>query len=101
VLLLDEPLGALDKKLREETQFELMDLQQHELGLTFLVVTHDQEEAMTVADRIGGDGSRAGSFRSRDARPRSTRRRTRRYVAEFIGDINLFEGKIGDDAERA
>ncbi|MCA0060482.1 ABC transporter ATP-binding protein, partial [Mesorhizobium sp. B261B1A] len=51
VLLLDEPLGALDKKLREETQFELMDLQQ-ELGLTFVVVTHDQEEAMTMADRI-------------------------------------------------
>ena len=51
VLLLDEPLGALDKKLREETQFELMDLQQ-ELGMTFVVVTHDQEEAMTMADRI-------------------------------------------------
>ncbi|MBZ0227541.1 MAG: ABC transporter ATP-binding protein, partial [Bauldia sp.] len=51
VLLLDEPLGALDKKLREETQFELTDLQQ-KLGLTFLIVTHDQEEAMTVADRI-------------------------------------------------
>ncbi len=51
VLLLDEPLGALDKKLREETQFELMDLQQ-DLGLTFVVVTHDQEEAMTMADRI-------------------------------------------------
>ena len=51
VLLLDEPLGALDKKLREETQFELMDIQ-HELGMTFVVVTHDQEEAMTMADRI-------------------------------------------------
>ncbi len=52
VLLLDEPLTALDKKLREETQFELMDLQMT-LGMTFLIVTHDQEEAMTVADRIG------------------------------------------------
>jgi putrescine transport system ATP-binding protein len=51
VLLLDEPLGALDKKLREETQFELMDLQET-LGVTFIVVTHDQEEAMTMADRI-------------------------------------------------
>ena len=51
VLLLDEPLGALDKKLREETQFELMDLQM-KLGMTFLIVTHDQEEAMTMADRI-------------------------------------------------
>ena len=57
VLLLDEPLGALDKKLREETQFELIDLQM-KLGLTFLIVTHDQEEAMTVADRIARDGSR-------------------------------------------
>ncbi len=51
MLLLDEPLGALDKKLREETQFELMDLQQ-ELGMTFIVVTHDQEEAMIMSDRI-------------------------------------------------
>ena len=51
LLLLDEPLAALDKKLREETQFELMDLQ-HTLGMTFMVVTHDQEEAMTMADRI-------------------------------------------------
>src|SRR6187455_1189760 len=52
VLLLDEPLSALDRKLREETRFELMELQKR-LGLTFIVVTHDQEEAMTVADRIG------------------------------------------------
>ena len=51
MLLLDEPLAALDKKLREETQFELMDIQ-HELGTTFIVVTHDQDEAMTMADRI-------------------------------------------------
>ena len=51
VLLLDEPLGALDRKLREETQFELMDIQ-HTLGLTFLIVTHDQEEALTLSDRI-------------------------------------------------
>src|ERR1700722_12091108 len=52
VLLLDEPLAALDKKLRDETQFELMNLQQ-QLGLTFIIVTHDQQEAMTMADRIG------------------------------------------------
>ncbi len=51
VLLLDEPLGALDRKLREETQFELVDLQER-LGITFMIVTHDQEEAMTVSDRI-------------------------------------------------
>jgi ABC-type Fe3+/spermidine/putrescine transport system ATPase subunit len=72
VLLLDEPLGALDKKLREETQFELMDLQQN-LGLTFVVVTHDQEEAMTMADRIAVMRQR-WSCRSR-RRPKSTRRR--------------------------
>ena len=52
MLLLDEPLAALDKKLRGETQFELMRLKER-LGLTFVIVTHDQEEAMTVADRIG------------------------------------------------
>ena len=52
MLLLDEPLAALDKKLREQTQFELMRLKER-LGLTFVIVTHDQEEAMTVADRIG------------------------------------------------
>lgn len=55
VLLLDEPLGALDKKLREQTQFELMDLQT-KLGMTFLIVTHDQEEAMTVAGSYCRDG---------------------------------------------
>ena len=59
VLLLDEPLAALDKKLRAETQFELMELQR-KLGTTFVIVTHDQEEAMTVADRIARDGPRAG-----------------------------------------
>src|SRR5579883_187309 len=69
VLLLDEPLAALDKKLRGETQFELMHLRQ-KLGLTFLIVTHDQEEAMTVADRIGVM-TRDVSFRSR-ARRKST-----------------------------
>ena len=59
VLLLDEPMAALDKKLRDETQFELMALQR-KLGTTFVIVTHDQEEAMIVADRIGGDEARAG-----------------------------------------
>ena len=74
VLLLDEPLGALDKKLREETQFELMDLQQSS-GLTFVVVTHDQEEAMTMADRIAiMDKGKVVQWRRR---PRSTRRRHR------------------------
>jgi putrescine transport system ATP-binding protein len=90
VLLLDEPLGALDKKLREETQFELMDLQQN-LGLTFVVVTHDQEEAMTMADRIAS-WTRARCPVATPAEiyeaPNS------RFVADFIGDVNMFEGRI-------
>ncbi len=89
VLLLDEPLGALDKKLREETQFELMDLQQ-ELGLTFVVVTHDQEEAMTMADRIAvmanGKVAQVATPAEMYEAPNS------RFVAGFIGDINIFDG---------
>ncbi|MFD1331016.1 ABC transporter ATP-binding protein [Methylopila musalis] len=91
VLLLDEPLGALDKKLREETQFELMDLQM-ELGLTFLIVTHDQEEAMTVADRIAvmnhGKLVQVATPGDIYEQPNS------RYVADFIGDINILEAKV-------
>ncbi|NTJ41410.1 ABC transporter ATP-binding protein [Agrobacterium larrymoorei] len=91
VLLLDEPLGALDKKLREETQFELMDLQQT-LGLTFLIVTHDQEEAMTVSDRIAvmdkGIVVQVATPAEIYEAPNS------RYVADFIGDINIFEATI-------
>ncbi len=91
VLLLDEPLGALDKKLREETQFELMDLQQ-ELGLTFVVVTHDQEEAMTMADRIAvmshGNVIQVATPAEIYEAPNS------RFVADFIGDVNIFEGKV-------
>ncbi|KQQ58924.1 ABC transporter ATP-binding protein [Rhizobium sp. Leaf311] len=91
VLLLDEPLGALDKKLREETQFELMDLQQT-LGLTFLIVTHDQEEAMTVSDRIAvmdkGIIVQVATPAEIYEAPNS------RYVADFIGDINIFEAEI-------
>jgi putrescine transport system ATP-binding protein len=90
ILLLDEPLGALDKKLREETQFELMDLQQS-LGLTFVVVTHDQEEAMTMANRIGvmnaGRLEQVASPRDLYEAPQS------RWVAEFVGDVNLFDGR--------
>ena len=89
VLLLDEPLGALDKKLREETQFELMDLQQ-QLGMTFLVVTHDQEEAMSVADRIAvmdkGRIIQVAPPAEIYEQPASC------YVAEFIGAVNMFEG---------
>ncbi|WP_075215040.1 ABC transporter ATP-binding protein [Mongoliimonas terrestris] len=91
VLLLDEPLGALDKKLREETQFELMDIQ-YELGLTFLIVTHDQEEAMTMSDRIAvmdlGRMVQVATPAEIYEQPNS------RYVADFIGDINILEGTV-------
>src|SRR5690606_34416679 len=89
VLLLDEPLGALDRKLREETQFELVDLQQ-QLGLTFLIVTHDQDEAMTMADRIAvmdhGEVLQVDPPSTLYESPAS------RFVASFIGSVNLFEG---------
>ncbi|SCX88115.1 putrescine transport system ATP-binding protein [Microvirga guangxiensis] len=91
VLLLDEPLGALDKKLREETQFELMDIQ-HELGMTFVVVTHDQEEAMTMADRIAVmDHGRIVQV----ADPGEIYEQPKtRFIAEFVGDVNILEGHV-------
>ncbi|MEM7529634.1 MAG: ABC transporter ATP-binding protein [Pseudomonadota bacterium] len=89
LLLLDEPLGALDRKLREATQFELVNIQES-LGLTFVIVTHDQEEAMTVSTRIAvmrdGGVAQLGEPREIYEAPRS------RYVAEFIGDVNILEG---------
>ncbi len=91
LLLLDEPLGALDKKLREETQFELMDLQM-ELGMTFLIVTHDQEEAMTVADRIAVMNH--GVLVQVAPPAEIYEQPATRYVADFIGEINLIEGKV-------
>ncbi len=94
VLLLDEPMAALDKKLRGETQFELMELQR-KLGLTFIIVTHDQSEAMTVADRIAVmDRGRLMQVAPPAAiyeQPNS------RWVADFIGDVNVFEGRLGAD----
>src|ERR1700742_2262585 len=91
VLLLDEPMAALDKKLRESTQWELMELQRR-LGMTFIIVTHDQEEAMTVASRIGvmdaGRLDQVATPRELYEAPAS------RWIAEFIGDINLFEGEV-------
>jgi putrescine transport system ATP-binding protein len=92
VLLLDEPLAALDKKLRESTQLELMELQRR-LGMTFIIVTHDQEEAMTMADRIGVmDAGRLEQV----ATPRELYEApTSRWVAEFVGDVNMFEGQVG------
>lgn len=96
LLLLDEPLGALDKKLREETQFELMDLQE-ELGLSFMIVTHDQEEAMTMSDRIAvmdaGIIVQTGTPAEIYEAPNS------RYVADFIGSVNTFEGIVKSTAE--
>src|SRR5437762_232771 len=91
VLLLDEPLAALDKKLRESTQLELMELQRR-LGMTFVIVTHDQEEAMTVADRIGVmDAGRLEQV----ATPRQLYEApTSRWIAEFVGDVNLFDGEV-------
>ncbi|SHO60764.1 putrescine transport system ATP-binding protein [Pseudoxanthobacter soli DSM 19599] len=91
VLLLDEPLGALDKKLREETQFELIDLQM-ELGMTFLIVTHDQEEAMTVADRIAVMNK--GEIIQIAPPALIYEQPATRYVAEFIGDVNIFAGSL-------
>ena len=91
VLLLDEPLAALDKKLRESTQLELMELQRR-LGMTFIVVTHDQEEAMTMANRIGvmdaGRLEQVATPRDLYEAPRS------RWVAAFVGDVNLFDGEV-------
>jgi putrescine transport system ATP-binding protein len=98
LLLLDEPLAALDKKLRESTQLELVELQRR-LGMTFVIVTHDQEEAMAVADRIGvmdaGRLEQAATPRQLYEEPAS------RWVAEFVGDVNIFEGQLlSQDAGR-
>ncbi len=91
VLLLDEPLAALDKKLRESTQLELMELQRR-LGMTFIIVTHDQAEAMTVAARIGvmdaGRLDQVATPRELYEAPLS------RWIAEFIGEVNLFDGQV-------
>src|SRR5437588_3950324 len=93
VLLLDEPLAAPDKKPRGETQFELMQLQQR-LGLTFVIVTHDQQEAMTLADRIAvmdrGRLIQVATPQDIYERPNS------RWVADFIGALNLIEGRLID-----
>jgi len=94
LLLLDEPLGALDKKLREHTQFELVNIQE-KLGVTFVVVTHDQEEAMTLASRIGvmnhGRIVQVGTPHEIYEFPGT------RFVSEFIGNVNIFEGRIMAD----
>jgi putrescine transport system ATP-binding protein len=94
LLLLDEPLAALDKKLREHTQFELINIQET-LGVTFVVVTHDQEEAMTLSTRIGlmnhGEIVQVGTPSAMYEYPNS------RFVSEFIGSVTMFEGKLIED----
>jgi putrescine transport system ATP-binding protein len=96
LLLLDEPLGALDKKLRVETQFELVKIQET-LGITFVVVTHDQAEAMTLSSRIGvmtaGKIMQVGTPHEIYEYPQS------RFVADFIGSVNIFEGHVTEDRE--
>jgi putrescine transport system ATP-binding protein len=96
VLLLDEPLGALDRKLREETQFELMNIQE-ELKMTFLIVTHDQEEAMTVADRIAVMDK--GELVQVDTPAEIYEAPNSKFVADFIGDINLIEANVTEKSE--
>lgn len=98
VLLLDEPLGALDKKLREQMQLELRQLQRN-VGITFVFVTHDQEEALTMADRVAvmSDGKvlEVGAPEELYERPKT------KFVADFLGSMNFFDGNIkgveGDD----
>jgi putrescine transport system ATP-binding protein len=94
LLLLDEPLGSLDRKLREHTQFELVNIQER-LGVTFVVVTHDQEEAMTLASRIGvmnhGEIVQVGTPTDIYEYPNS------KFVADFIGSVNMFEGRLIED----
>ncbi len=97
VLLCDEPLGALDRKLRQSMQFELKQLQK-ELGVTLIFVTHDQEEAMAMSDRIAvmnaGRVDQIGTPIEIYSHPRT------RFVADFIGEINLFEGEWRDNQFR-
>jgi len=97
VLLLDEPLAALDKKLRERTQFELMNIQDT-LGITFVVVTHDQEEAMTLSSRIAvmdkGRFLQVGEPKEVYEYPKT------RFVADFIGTINTFEGSVTETSDK-
>ena len=93
IVVLDEPLGALDKRLRQQAQFELMGIQER-TGTTFIIVTHDQEEAMTVSSRIAvmnaGELMQVATPGDIYEAPQS------QYVAQFIGDVNVFEGKVAE-----
>ena len=98
LLLLDEPLGALDKKLREQTQFELVNIIE-KVGVTCVMVTHDQEEAMTMANRIAvmskGRVLQVGSPEDVYEHPKN------RFVADFIGNVNMFDGRLTlDEVDR-
>ena len=94
LLLLDEPLGALDKKLREETQIELVNIIE-EVGVTCVMVTHDQEEAMTMASRIAVMSE--GKFLQVGAPSDIYETPATRFVADFIGNVNLMAGKVIED----
>ncbi len=94
VLLLDEPLGALDKKLRERMQLELKRLQ-HEVGITFIIVTHDQEEALVMADRMAI--LKDGKLLQHGAPAEIYQNPADRFVANFIGVMNFIEGQVGTD----
>jgi len=91
LLLLDEPLGALDKRLRESAQFELVNLQER-IGITFVTVTHDQEEAMTMSTRIAV--MNAGQILQVDTPTAIYEYPEYRFVADFIGLVNLFDGRV-------
>ena len=94
LLLLDEPLGALDKKLREETQIELVNIVE-QVGVTCVMVTHDQEEAMTMASRIAIMS--AGKVRQVGAPAAIYETPATRFVADFIGNVNMMEGTLAED----
>ncbi len=96
LLLLDEPLGALDRKLREHTQFELMNIQER-VGTTFVLVTHDQEEAMTMASRLAVMNQ--GAIAQVSTPAGLYEYPATRFVAEFIGSTNLIEGRIASQDE--
>ena len=93
VLLLDEPLGALDLKLRKQMQIELKRLQK-KLGITFIYVTHDQEEALTMSDRIAV--MHDGVLEQLDVPMEIYEHPKTKFVAGFIGESNIFDGKVTD-----
>lgn len=96
LLLLDEPLAALDKKLRKQTQFELANIQE-KVGVTFIVVTHDQEEAMTLSTRMAVMD--AGRFQQIGTPTEIYEFPDSRFVADFIGSANIFEGRLSEDGD--